>query len=266
MGRIEEKQAKSFNGKGARYSARSSVPSNSNSPDGTSRVAQGTVPLSNQHLSNNAGGTVGNLTPNTGVSGGGDENHSVDASRPVQQPPDYEGAVVTAAHLASDAEEALRRQAQREAEDHILSNMAQGVAVSTDKKHVETAEAGTKSQARWLCIGLCFIITIVGAVTGIVVSSSNKASSGSDPTPAPTSFDITPLPTADVDILLETSKDTCDDAIEMFMKDDGGSILGTTAFSVIQDQVGICDSQPFPNGIGVWYKVGGENDMRRGNC
>ena len=46
---------------------------------------------------------------------------------------------MTAAHLASDAEEALRRQAQREAEDQILSNMAQGVAIPMDKKSEETS-------------------------------------------------------------------------------------------------------------------------------
>ena len=247
MGREDDKISKSFNGRSARQSARSSAPGNSNS-----------VPLSGQHLSNNGSGVVGSSPPNTGGPRGGDLNHSVNAASTDQQLPDCEGAVVTAAHLASDAEEALRRQAQREAEDQILSNMAQGVAIPMDKKSDETS-ADSKSSSRWFCMGLCFVIAVVGAVTGIVVGSSNKASSGSGPTPSPTSLDITPLPTADVNVLLETSRDACDEAIEMVMNDNGGSIFGTTAFSVVQDTVGICDSQPFPNGIGVWYKVSKKN-------
>ena len=190
-----------------------------------------------------------------GVSGAEGEETSVVASRSVQQVPPTQEAVVTAAHLASDADEAMRRQAQRDAEDQILSNMAHGVAISKDKKKEETA---TKSPSTmWVLIGFVVVIAVVGAVAGFLVSSRKDDNERSVPTLAPTSLSVTPLPTADVNVLLETSRESCDEALEMVMHDTTGMILGTTEFSKIQDSVGQCDSQSFPNGIGVWYKVRG---------
>ena len=246
----ESKLSKTDDGKSARQSTTNGTQSNNTNSD----VVLNASRLNNGQLFDADEDSVDDQRP--GVTGAGGEEASDVASRSVQQaPPIDDGAVVTAAHLASDADEAMRWQAQRDAEDQILSNMAQGVAISKDSIKENTTEKSPTTL--WVIVGFVVVIAVVGAVAGFLVSSKKDDNERIVPTLAPTSFSVTPLPTADVNVLLETSKESCDEALEMVMHDTTGMILGTTEFSKIQDSVGQCDAQSFPNGIGVWYKVRG---------